>query len=109
LATTNVSKTRDGQLESKTEWFAVTARGKQLVDSLEKSCKKGNMVFVEGPIVIRNSPDPNTGAERKSVGVILQNFSNYRVLKWAQPRDGEAPAENGGRRGVFGSEGQVYD
>ena len=60
LATTEVWNDRNNQRQEKTEWHRVVAwnnRGSTLADVIEKYCKKGDKLYVEGNIEYRTWQD----------------------------------------------------
>ncbi len=89
------------------------ARVKPVAEHVEKVVRKGQMIYVEGPIEVRDYTDKE-GVERRSWQVKLQGPGQLRVLKW--PRD-DSQGNNGDagkqRNNVFTSDnnatGQVYD
>lgn len=109
----------------------MTCRQPQLVDVVERVVKRGQTMYVEGPIEVRDYVDKD-GVERKSWAVKLMNNSSFRILKWPQGQEGadsplgggyggasaggggatssSSKAANRNDRNVFGSDGgQVYE
>ena len=117
LATSSAYKTRDGHFESKTDWFNVVCKQPQLVDTIERIVKRGQTLYVEGPIEVRDYTDKD-GVERRNWSVKILNNASFRIIKW--PQNQEAPEGMGGgaadqgrnSRNVFGSDrdvGQIYE
>jgi single-strand DNA-binding protein len=60
LATSRVWKNQSGERQEKTEWHRVVLwnnRGNALADLVERYCKKGDKVYVEGSIEYRSWQD----------------------------------------------------
>src|SRR5947207_3587472 len=60
LATSRKWKGQNGELQEKTEWHRVVLwnnRGSNLADVVERFCKKGDKVYVEGSIEYRTWQD----------------------------------------------------
>jgi single-strand DNA-binding protein len=60
LATSRRWRNQAGELQEKTEWHRVVAwnnRGSNLADVVERYCKKGDKVYVEGSIEYRSWQD----------------------------------------------------
>lgn len=75
-----------GEQQEKTEWHRVVAwnnRGSQLADFIEKFCKKGDRIYVEGRIEYRTWED-REGQTRYSTEI------NAREVILLSPRSGDA-------------------
>ena len=123
LATSNAVRTREGGYEAKTDWFNITCRQPQLVDTIERIIKRGQTLYVEGPIEVRDFVDKD-GVERRNWSVKILNNASFRILKWPQNQEPPASGMGGGNgshnnsgaarndRNVFGSDrdvGQIYE
>ena len=86
LATSRQWTAANGERQEKTEWHRVVAwnnRGSQLADFIEKFCKKGDRIYVEGRIEYRTWED-REGQTRYSTEV------NLREVILLSPRSGDA-------------------
>lgn len=63
VATTERYKDSNGELRENTEWHSVVAWGRW-ADLVEKSIRKGQLVYVEGPLRTRSWDDPSINAKR---------------------------------------------
>jgi len=77
-----------GERRDRTEWHRVVIFNPQLADIAERYLRKGSKVYLEGQLQTRKWED-NTGAERYTTEVVLQNFSSNLVLLDSR---GDAPA-----------------
>ncbi len=95
VATTESWKDRNsGEKREKTEWHRVVIFSEGLARVAESYLKKGSKVYLEGQLQTRKWTD-QSGAERYSTEVVLQNFNSSMVLL-----DGRA----GGGGGGFGGD-----
>ncbi len=80
VATTDTWRDKaSGERKDRTEWHRVVIFNPQLADVAERYLRKGSKVYLEGQLQTRKWED-NTGAERYSTEVVLQNFSGNLVL-----------------------------
>jgi single-strand DNA-binding protein len=74
LATSETWRDRtSGERKERTEWHRVVVFNERLVDVIEKYVKKGSKLYIEGALQTRKWTD-NSGQERYSTEVVLQNF-----------------------------------
>src|SRR5580698_2081508 len=74
LATSETWRDRtSGEHKERTEWHRVVVFNERLVDVIEKYVKKGSKLYIEGALQTRKWTD-NSGQERYSTEVVLQNF-----------------------------------
>ena len=74
LATSETWRDRNsGERKERTEWHRVVIFNERLVDVVEKYCKKGSKLYIEGALQTRKWTD-NQGQERYSTEVVLQRF-----------------------------------
>lgn len=98
VATTDTWKDKlSGERKDRTEWHRVVIFNSQLADIAERYLRKGSKVYIEGQLQTRKWED-NTGAERYTTEVVLQNFSGNLTL--LDSRGDGAPA---GGNDVFSS------
>ena len=92
IATTDSWKDRaTGERKERTEWHRVVIFNPQLADIAERYLRKGSKVYLEGQLQTRKWED-NTGAERYTTEIVLQNFNGNLVLLDGR---GDAPAAGG--------------
>ncbi len=71
IASNTVRKTKDGEVK-KTDWFRVTAFGKQ-AETLMKHSKKGDRLLVQGKLTLNPWMD-RQGSPQVSADLLLQDF-----------------------------------
>lgn len=92
IATTDSWKDRaTGERKERTEWHRVVIFNPQLADIAERYLRKGSKVYLEGQLQTRKWED-NTGAERYTTEIVLQNFNGNLVLLDGR---GDSPAAGG--------------
>ncbi len=80
VATTDNWKDKlSGERKERTEWHRVVIFNPQLAEVAEKYLRKGSKVYLEGQLQTRKWED-NTGAEKYTTEVVLQNFSGNLVM-----------------------------
>ena len=115
LATSETWRDKNsGERKEKTEWHRVVIFNERLVDVVEKYVKKGAKLYIEGALQTRKWTD-NSGQERYSTEVVLQNFRGELTMLDSrggggggggfagEPEAGgydEAPAQGGGGGGA---------
>ena len=105
VATTDTWKDKlSGERKDRTEWHRVVIFNSQLADIAERYLRKGSKVYIEGQLQTRKWED-NTGAERYTTEVVLQNFSGNLTL--LDSRGDGAPA--GGNDVLSGSSSGGWD
>ena len=96
VATTDTWRDKtSGERKDRTEWHRVVIFNPQLADIAEKYLRKGSKVYIEGQLQTRKWSD-NTGAERYTTEVVLQNFSSNLILL-----DGKGDGVPAGGNDVF--------
>lgn len=98
-----------GEKREKTEWHRVVVFSEGLCKVIEQYLKKGSKVYIEGSLQTRKWQD-QSGADRYSTEVVLQNFGGTLVMLDSRGSDGggqyggggdnqygnQAPADSGG-------------
>ncbi len=80
VATTDTWKDKlSGERKDRTEWHRVVIFNPQLADIAERYLRKGSKVYIEGQLQTRKWED-NTGTERYTTEVVLQNFNGNLTL-----------------------------
>lgn len=100
IATSESWKDRNsGERREKTEWHSVAIFAEGLTRVAEQYLRKGSKVYIEGQLQTRKWQD-QSGQDRYSTEVVLQNFGGTLVLL-----DGrEGGGAGGGRAGGFGDD-----
>lgn len=107
VATSDTWKDKlSGERKERTEWNRVVIFNPQLAEIAERYLHKGSRVYVEGQLQTRKWED-NTGQERYSTEVVLQNFGGNLVLLDSRS-DGSA-AENDVFSGAPNASGAGWD
>jgi single-strand DNA-binding protein len=92
IATSESWKDRNsGEKREKTEWHSVAIFSEGLARIAEQYLRKGSKVYLEGQLQTRKWQD-QSGADRYSTEVVLQNFNSAMVLL-----DGRGEGGGGGR------------
>ncbi len=86
-----------GERKERTEWHRIVVFNERLVDVIEKYVKKGAKLYIEGALQTRKWTD-NSGQERYSTEVVLQNFRGDLTM-----------LDSRGGGGGFASEAESYD
>ncbi|MBB1092472.1 single-stranded DNA-binding protein [Rhodopseudomonas pseudopalustris] len=109
IATSETWRDRaSGERKEKTEWHRVVIFSEGLCKIAEQYLKKGSKIYLEGQLQTRKWTD-QSGAERYSTEVVLQNFNS--VLTMLDGRAGGGSGGGGGygaddsSGGDFGSSG----
>ena len=116
VATTDTWRDKNtGERRDRTEWHSVVIFNEALGRVAEQYLRKGGKVYLEGSLQTRKWQD-QSGADRYSTEVVLQNFNSTLVLLDSRGEGGgdspggfSGPAEGGGyggqREGGFGGGG----
>jgi len=91
-----------GERKEKTEWHRVVIFNENLCKVAEQYLKKGSKVYIEGQLQTRKWQD-QSGAERYSTEVVLQNFRGELTLL-DRPGGGAGGASGSGGGGEFGGD-----
>ena len=68
-----------GERKERTEWHRVVIFNPQIADTAERYLRKGSKVYLEGQLQTRQWKD-NSGQDRYTTEVVLQNFSGNMVM-----------------------------
>ena len=92
FATTERAKMPDGEWGDKTEWHRLVFFGKS-AETLEKFCKKGKQLYIEGRIQYRDWLDKESGEKKYMTEIVVNQFQMLGT-KGEQPPDtkGEQPS-----------------
>jgi single-strand DNA-binding protein len=83
-----------GERKEKTEWHRVVIFNENLAKVAEQYLKKGSTVYVEGQLQTRKYTD-NSGVEKYSTEVVLQNFRGELTMLGGRPGGGDAAGSGG--------------
>lgn len=89
-----------GERREKTEWHRVVVFSEGLCKVIEQYLKKGSKVYIEGSLQTRKWQD-QSGADRYSTEVVLQNFGGTLVML-------DSRGDGGGGGGQYGGGGNDY-
>ena len=95
VATSETWKDRDGNRQERTEWHRVAIFNQNLAKVAKNYLRKGSKVYLEGQIQTRKWTD-QSGQERYSTEVVLQNFRGELVLLDSRDGGGGGGASRGG-------------
>ncbi len=88
IATTDSWKDKQtGERKERTEWHRVVIFNPGLADIAERFVKKGSRVYIEGSLQTRKWQD-NSGVEKYTTEIVLQNYNGELVLLDAKGSDG---------------------
>ena len=94
IATSETWKDKgSGERREKTEWHTVKIFSEGLATTAERYLRKGSKVYIEGSLTTRKWQD-QSGADRYSTEIVLQNFNGTLVL--LDRREGEGGGRGGG-------------
>lgn len=85
-----------GDWKERTEWHRVVIFNPQLAETAERYLHKGSKVYIEGQLQTRKWED-NSGQERYTTEVVLQNFNGTLMMLDSRSGDGASSGED-----VFG-------
>jgi single-strand DNA-binding protein len=81
LATSETWKDKaSGDRREKTEWHRVVIFSEGLCRIAEQYLKKGSKIYVEGQLQTRKWNDKESGQERYSTEIVLQNFNSTLAM-----------------------------
>ena len=83
-----------GERKEKTEWHRVVIFNENLAKVAEQYLKKGAKVYVEGQLQTRKWTD-NSGVEKYSTEVVLQNFRGELTMLDSRGGSGESAGSGG--------------
>ncbi len=92
-----------GERREKTEWHRVVIFSEGLCRIAEQYLKKGSKVYIEGQLQTRKWQDKDTGADRYSTEVVLQNYNSTLTMLDGRGASGPGLSDEGGSD--FGSSG----
>lgn len=94
LATSESWKDKDGNKQEKTEWHRIVVFNDKLVSNvIEKYCKKGSLLYIEGSLQTRKYTDAS-GVEKYLTEVVIKNLSDVMKLLSFNALSGNGPYQN---------------
>ncbi len=87
-----------GERREKTEWHRVVVFNERIADVVERFCRKGKKVYVEGSLQTRKWTD-QSGQEKYTTEVVIDRFRGDLTLL----DSGRGGEEGGGEGGGYGS------
>jgi single-strand DNA-binding protein len=103
VATSERYKDREGAMQERTEWHAVSIFNEKLGEIAEKYLRKGSEVYLEGQIETRKWTDKD-GVEKYSTEIVLRQFRGELSLVGGRASGGGDDGGMGGgeRSGGYG-------
>ncbi len=95
-----------GERREKTEWHRVVVFNERIADVVERYCRKGKKVYVEGSLQTRKWTD-QSGQEKYTTEVVIDRFRGDLTLLDSGRGGGEEAGGEGGYGGSSGSYGGV--
>ena len=102
VATSERYKDREGAMQERTEWHAVSIFNEKLGEIAEKYLRKGSEVYLEGQIETRKWTDKD-GVEKYSTEIVLRQFRGEVSLIGGRASGG---GDEGGERSYGGGGGE---
>ena len=107
VATSERYKDREGAMQERTEWHAVSIFNEKLGEIAEKYLRKGSEVYLDGQIETRKWTDKD-GVEKYSTEIVLRQFRGELSLIGGRASGAGGGAESaGGGRGAGAGGGAV--
>ena len=82
-----------GERREKTEWHRVIVFNEGLCRIAEQYLRKGSSVYIEGQLQTRKWQDKETGGDRYSTEIVLQNFGSTLVMLDRKNDEKEEPSQ----------------
>ena len=99
IATSESWKDRNtGERQERTEWHRVAIFSEGLIGVVEQYLRKGSQVYIEGQLKTRKWQDQDTGQDRYTTEVVMQQFNSSLVMLGSRNKDDD------GGEGYHGSQ-----
>jgi single-strand DNA-binding protein len=85
-----------GERREKTEWHRVVIFNEGLCRVVEQYLQKGSKVYLEGQLQTRKWQDKESGQDRYSTEVVLQNFNSTLIMLDGKSRESEGADDDYG-------------
>lgn len=92
VATSKKWTAKDGSKQEKTEWHSISTFNENTISFLERFCKKGDLVLVEGEIQYRKYTD-KSGLEKTAAEILIGGAGFVQNLSPKQSQSGELEDE----------------
>ena len=93
VATNESWKSKDGNIQERTEWTKVTVFGATAEKYVQPYVKKGNLVYVEGSLKNDKWQDKD-GNDKYSTGVVANNYGGIQILGGGDSSTDSSPSMN---------------
>lgn len=90
IATTDRWTDKQGQKQERTEWHNIVIYGR-LAEIAGEYLRKGSLVYLEGRIQTRKWQDKNTGQDRYTTEIIVDQMQMLGARGGSAPMGGEEP------------------
>lgn len=87
---------QSGDRREKTEWHRVVVFNERIADVVERFCRKGKKVYVEGSLQTRKWTD-QSGQEKYTTEIVIDRFRGELTLLDSGNRDGEGSGTQAAR------------
>jgi len=92
IATSERYKDKSGEMQEKSQWHNIVCWDSRLADTIEKYCKKGTLVYIEGQLETRKYD--KDGETRYTTEVILPQFKGQLKLVGGKPSGENSKTSN---------------
>ena len=93
VATNESWKSKDGNIQERTEWTKVTVFGATAEKYVQPYVKKGTLVYVEGSLKTDKWQDKD-GNDKYSTGVVANNYGGIQILGGGESSTDSSPSMN---------------
>lgn len=93
VATNESWKSKDGNIQERTEWTKVTVFGATAEKYVQPYVKKGTLVYVEGSLKTDKWQDKD-GNDKYSTGVVANNYGGIQILGGGDSSTDSSPSMN---------------
>ena len=83
IATSERYKDKSGEMQEKSQWHNIICWDSRLAETIEKYCKKGTLVYIEGQIETRKYE--KDGETRYTTEIVLPQFKGQLKLVGGKP------------------------
>ena len=93
VATNESWKSKDGNIQERTEWTKGTVFGATAAKYVQPYVKKGTLVYVEGSLKTDKWQDKD-GNDKYSTGVVANNYGGIQILGGGDSSTDSSPSMN---------------
>lgn len=87
-----------GEKRERVEWHSIVIFNENLANIADQYLKKGNRIYIEGQLQTRKWQDNNSGVDRYTTEIVLNQFGGQLIMLNDRPSDDDGNAAAGGRR-----------